>query len=173
LIQSYVANKTLDVPLAFCSWPRWHDPNPKLNRPWHNEKMAALFMAFCDYGMPMCYWSRFGLDGKPVKALPADATNLLAETIRQWALITEKPLIPIGRAYTGNGGFADGPIATAFEAFARLNNLIGVSWWGMDWAKNIPAVWSALSLMPSVYEVAVPAPVDQTLTASDQQGASG
>ena len=153
LIGSYVENRTTTVPTTFCSWARWRDPRQNLDRPWHNVQMAGLFMAFCDYGMPMCYWSRFGYDGKPVKALPADATGLLAETIKQWAPVTDKPLIPVGRAYTGNGGFANGAVATAFDAYARANNLRGVSWWGLDWAKNIPEVWAALTRMPSVYHV--------------------
>ena len=176
LIQSYLTNKTRSVPTAFCSWARWHDPNPKLNRPWHNEKMGGLFMAFCDYGMPMCYWSRLGPDNKPIKPLPVDATNLLTEAIKQWAPITDKTLIPVGRAFTGTGGIATGPAAAAFDTLARANHMRGVSWWGLDWAKSLPDVWGVLNGLPSAYEAAVPtipSTSDPSQAANELPGGSG
>lgn len=150
------------IPTALISWARWHDPAPGVNRPWHNEPMAKFWMGagFCDYGMPMVYEQRYGADGKPVPSTAGTTQLLLSETLLQWQEFTDKPIIPIGRAYVGDGGIPSAESVLGLDQLAREDSLKGLSWWGLDWLKDLPPVWDAIaSTAPFGDGVPAPAPV--------------
>ncbi len=121
------------VPTAFCSWAYWFSPT---GSEWHPISMATAFMQFCDYAMPMIYWQ--GSTG---------AVEQLSKSLTQWKSFTDKPIIPVGRAYNGDGGTCTADQMTAFETQAH-KSCKGVSWWGMDWAYKISDWWAALKSMP-------------------------
>lgn len=110
-----------------------------------------------DFGMPMMYWS-WG-------DAAADAIAYGQESWRQWRAITAKPLIPVGRAYVGDGGTAKAAAMTAFEGWARDMGAEGVSWWSLQHALNtsaLPGVWDALRAMPSYANDPAPEPEPQS-----------
>jgi len=122
-----------DIPLALCSWAQWKSPTGVT---WHNEKMASAFMERCDVGMPMMYWS----GDSAVSAL-----WLLNESFRLWKNITYKPIIPTGRAYTGDSGTINAAAIKAFADEVKRIGLKGVSWWVLDSAVKDASAWGALS----------------------------
>ena len=139
-----------DIPLAFCSWAQWRSPNQELNTLWHNERMAQAFMEKCDVGMPMMYWEGSN---------PTTAVWLLKESLRLWHNITNKPIIPTGRAYTGDGGTINALACKAFAAEARTLKLPGLSWWVLDSAIKDTATWGAIGAIPPIAEYTVYLPV--------------
>jgi hypothetical protein len=137
--------------MAFCSWAQWRSPNQALNTLWHNEKMAIAFMEKCDVGMPMMYWEG---------SAAANAVWLLNESARLWHNITSKPIVPVGRAYTGDGGTISAAAITAFADAARAKGMKGLSWWALDSAVKDSAAWGALAAIPGLAPVvASPPPV--------------
>lgn len=128
-----------DMPLAFCSWAQWR--HPTTNALWHNEKMASVFMEKCDVGMPMMYWEG---------SAPANALWLLKESTRLWRNLTNKPLVPAGRAYTGDGGTISPTAIIEFANAAKANGLKGLSWWVLDSAVKDSAAWGALAATPKL-----------------------
>lgn len=153
------------IPTALISWARWRDPTPGVNRPWHNEPMAKFWMGdgFCDYGMPMCYEQKYGTDG-PVPSDASSTQSLLSESLLQWREFTDKPIIPIGRAYIGNGGIPSAESVSGFDQLARQEALKGVSWWGLDWLKDLPPVWEAVaSTAPFGTGLPAPTPLPEPL----------
>lgn len=153
LVGTYKRNVNKVVPIGLISWARWHDPTPNTNRPWHNEPMAKFFMTnptyAMDYGMPMVYEAKVGSDGKPV---PSDANTIdtvLSQTLAQWMAISGKPLVPIGRAWIGDGGIPSAESVLEFSELGRASSLVkGLSWWGLDWVQDLPAEWSILKAVP-------------------------
>jgi len=140
-----------DMPLAFCSWAQWRSPNQELNTLWHNERMASAFMERCDVGMPMMYWEG---------STPSTAVWLLNESVRLWQNVTNKPLIPTGRAYTGDGGTISAAAITAFADAARAKGMKGLSWWVLDSAVKDSAAWGALAAIPGLAPVVTPPVVE-------------
>jgi len=136
------------TPLAFCSWAQWRSPSTDVL--WHNEKMARAFMETCDVGMPMMYWEG---------SRPETAVWLLKESLRLWRNITNKPIIPVGRAYTGDGGTINALACKAFAAEARTLKLPGLSWWVLDSAIKDTATWGAIGAIPPIAEYTVYLPV--------------
>ena len=140
-----------DMPLAFCSWAQWR--NPTTGALWHNEKMASAFMEFCDVGMPMMYWEG---------STAGSATWLLNESTRLWQNITNKPLIPAGRAYTGDNGTINAAAIKAFADAARAKGMRGLTWWVLDSAVKDSAAWGALASIPGFDATVAPAPITVT-----------
>lgn len=137
-----------DMPLAFCSWAQWKSPTGVT---WHNENMAKTFLERCDVGMPMMYWEG---------SAAANAVWLLNESTRLWQNITNKPLIPAGRAYTGDGGTINAMAIKAFSDATRAMGMKGLSWWVLDSAINYGASWGALAAVPGfVAPTTEPAPI--------------
>jgi len=132
-----------DTPLAFCSWAQWKSPDGVT---WHNGNMASAFMERCDVGMPMMYWGGTAASG---------ALWLLNESVRLWQNITNKPIIPTGRAYSGDGGYVDGAAITAFADAAKAKGLKGISWWSLDAAAKNATAWAALTATPGLAPVVV------------------
>ncbi len=125
-----------DTPRAFCSWALWR--SPKTGSTWHPLPVARAFMQFCDVGMPMIYWG-----GETSQ----DASWWLTNSLMQWRAITDKPIIPAGRAYHGDGGKALSVAIQSFEKGVRSADLHGITWWSMQHALALPEIWATLGAM--------------------------
>lgn len=151
VVGTYKKTMTRQVPTALISWAQWKDPTPGLNRPWHNKPMAQFFMEnttlACDYAMPMAYWSRLGADRKPVPTVAEDAALLLRRSVAGWHEFTQKPIIPIGRAYTGDSGIVTPDSVIGFDSAARSMGLPGQSWWVLDSVKDMATIWGTLRMV--------------------------
>lgn len=108
---------------------------------WHPEALHRAFMEWCDAGMPMSYWTG---------ETPSRALAILNESVRQWRLITDKPILPAGRAYNGDLGIARAEAMIAFDERAHELGLQGESWWSLEHAIKLdPSIWAALRSMPN------------------------
>ena len=127
------------TPTAFCSWAYWK--NPRLGTAWHPVEVLKAFMDGCDYGMPMQYWQGNQASG---------AVSYCKGSLTQWRKYTQKPIIPVGRAYNGDGGEVTAEATVAYERAVRDEGCKGISWWVLDQAqpKYHTDLWNALSLMP-------------------------
>jgi len=126
---------------------------------WHNVELHKAMMAWCDAGMPMCYWPA---DKKRSAANHvANALALLNETMNQWRAITQKPIYPVGRAYIGDKGIATAEAMIAFDEKVHEIGLKGVSWWLLDQVLNRldPSIWAALKSMPGFAVETPPTPL--------------
>jgi hypothetical protein len=153
LLGTYKKKIVKSVPTGLCSWAEWKDPTPGVNRPWHNQPMASFFMANATYSvnyfLPMCYWSRVDANGKPVPTTAGDATWLLGVAMAQAKAFTSSPIIPIGRAYTGDEGIVTPESMAAFDVAARAAGVKGLNWWSLDNAISItPTIMPTLAAMP-------------------------
>lgn len=138
-----------DKPSGLAWWARWK--NPVSGGTWHPRAVGARWMERCDYGLPMCYWEgAYKPEATPAekaaayRAILANALRLLEETVRQWRELTDRPIVPTGRAYIGDGGMPTPEAIAAFERRARELGCPGVNWWGLDWAAKDTAWWRAL-----------------------------
>lgn len=126
------------IPQALCWWAFPLNPsNPK--QMWHPLDVGKAFMDTVDVGMPMMYWG-----GETI----TDATSYLGKSLGIWRGFTDKPIIPIGRAYNGQGGNMNSVAIIAFSKkvheLSISENLPGVSWWSLDKVLNNPSCWDAL-----------------------------
>lgn len=122
------------IPLAYCGWPRiW---NPANGREWHPSAVARAFMQDCDIATPMVYWE--GQD-------PKWAADLLQQSFEQYKRITDKPFIPAGRAYIGDGGRATTANIVSFQHKVQELQLKGISWWFLDHAVKYPEIEAGLA----------------------------
>lgn len=121
-----------DIPQSF-NW--WALPkSPVSGTEWHPIKIANAFLEETESVMPMMYWQGTGAGA---------AVTYLYKSLTIWREITQKPIIPVGRAYIGDGGSADSygirAFADAVFKSASELNLIGNSWWNFDSAiKYVP-----------------------------------
>lgn len=125
-----------NTPTAFCSWALWR--SPKTGAAWHPEAVCRAFMASCTVGMPMIYWGG---------ETPGDMSWWMTNSLAQWKKLTDKPLVPAGRAYIGDGGKPRPDAMLAFEAGVRAGGVAGVSWWSMQHALNLTGIWTTLAGM--------------------------
>ena len=135
---------------------------------WHNVELHKAMMAWCDAGMPMCYWP-----ADPKKSVAnhvANALALLNETMHQWRSITQKPIYPVGRAYNGDAGVASPEAMIAFDERVHEIGLKGVSWWVLDQVLNRldPSIWAALKSMPGFAPPIPPPPPPPLLTIEER-----
>lgn len=137
LLQTYAENTAR--PAACCWWPFYRNWNKPFNG-YHNKLVLQAAMERCEVGIPMAYWS-WG-------DAPDRACLYLDEVFEQWRELTDKPMVPAGRAYIGNGGTATAEAVLAYEARARELGALGISWWSMEHAVKLPEVWDALSQTP-------------------------
>lgn len=140
------------TPTAFCSWALWK--SPRSGATWHPVAVAKAFMQSCDVAMPMVYWGG---------ETPAEALAWLKPCLAQWQQITDKPIIPAGRAYIGDGGKARPDAVRAFAQTVREAGLKGISWWSMQHAMAIPEVWAELAASPGFASPADPTPEQTNL----------
>jgi hypothetical protein len=131
-----------DIPLVWVSWPIWKNPypdSPYFGYRWHAWDVARAAMQICDFGSPMVYWPKEGVWW---------AKFWLENSLQQWAeLVTSKPLIPIGRLYTGDGGICTAEAIETFGRMVRDRALVGESWWEMRHGLKDPSWWSAISAL--------------------------
>jgi len=144
LLASGIRDEFPDLPQALCWWALPKNPsNPNIE--WHPIKVAKAFLPYMDLAMPMMYWQG---------NTPEKAVDYLLKSLHIWRTYISRdlPINPIGRAYTGDGGFADAKSITAFGNkvlnLADSYGLIGNSWWSLDAAHDVPEVWSALTMLP-------------------------
>lgn len=129
-------------PLGWCSWALFR--NPKTGGEWHPANVARVGMEGCDFGMPMAYWPG---------GVPAEVALYTSEVARQWCtLITVKPLVLTGRAWSGDGGTASPACIRAFDERVRAMNvadpMTGICWWSYQHAYPVAAIWNALKATP-------------------------
>lgn len=138
LISSSLRNAFPDLSQSLLWWA--FPKSPKTGKEWHPVKVANAFLETVDTISPMMYWQGKGA---------VDAVNYLENSIFVWRTITEKPLIPVGRAYTGTGGECDPAGIIAFGDavinLAETKNLLGNSWWSMDNAYPNSSWWQAIA----------------------------
>ncbi|MDD5169009.1 MAG: SH3 domain-containing protein, partial [Syntrophales bacterium] len=122
-----------NVPMAYCSWPYYDHA--------HSIAPARVAMELCDAAIPMVYW----FEKDPAKMCQA-AVDILERSLAEWKTITDKPIVPAGRAYKENGYTASVDSILAFDERAREMGVPGLSWWFLDHAQPAkqPAWWSAL-----------------------------
>lgn len=125
------------VPSGLTSWPLWR--NPWDGRHWHNENMAIPFMDALDYAVPMTYWWN------------GHAILWLEKSIEQWHnLVTDKPIVPAGRAYSGEGlGTISPAEMKAWGLRVRELGLLGESWWELRIALKKTEVWEVIKNLPA------------------------
>lgn len=124
------------MPTAFISFPFYKSPYS--GGTWHNKAMYVVFLAECDYGMPMTYW--WG-------STDANAVWMLENSLAQWREISTKPIVPIGRLYNGDGGSTTATAITAFGTKVLDLGLIGEAWWRMGTGLAVASWWSAVSAL--------------------------
>jgi len=131
-----------DIPQALCWWALPKNPL-NVNIQWHPIHVAKAFMERVNCVMPMMYW-----DGSTSQA----ALSYLAKSLGIWRGFCNLPIVPVGRAYTGDAGFGN---PEAIKAFAQKvmeisveKNLIGISWWLLDKASENSIWWEALKTTP-------------------------
>lgn len=133
---------------ALCWWALPLSPK---GSEWHPIKVANAFEEIVDVAMPMMYWQGKGADA---------AVNYLHRSLDIWSTFWAKPIIPIGRAYNGDGGYADSAGITAFaQEVESLHSstaaIPGISWWSADKAiKN--SNWMASLRVTAKFELDEP-----------------
>ena len=124
------------MPTAFISFAFYKSPYS--GGTWHNKPMYIVFLEECDFGMPMMYW--WGDSA-------ANAVWMLKHSLAQWEDITDKPIIPIGRLYIGDGGSTTAEAITAFGEYVRGANLIGEGWWRFGSVIPNTSWWNAVAAL--------------------------
>ncbi len=148
------------VSVGWCWWAMYQSrPDKKTGRiaTWHPKSVlwSAMTPGYgdADFGVPMAYWS-WGDS-------PQAAIAYLKESWSQWRAVTDKPLVPAGRAYIGDGGTATPEAIAAFEDAARVLGAVGVCWWSLQHALDavhLPGVWEALAKLTPFDDVIDPVP---------------
>ena len=98
LLQAF-RKRAPDVKAGWCYWSFWKSGKGVSWYPRKDVIWAAQAENYgdCDFFMPMTYWGG---------STPAEAVSYLEASMAQYREITDKPIIPIGRAYVGGGGTA-------------------------------------------------------------------
>lgn len=125
---------------GLCSWALYESSS---GAEWHPKKVAKAFFETVDVELPMMYWQGIGATA---------AINYFYRSIKQIRALTDLPVVPIGRSYNGDGGYAD---ASGIQAFgtevyfeAADYNLIGNTWYSLDKAVQNGTWLSALQDTP-------------------------
>jgi len=147
------------VPSALTSWSLWK--NPWTGSTWHNHNMAIPFMDALDYAMPMDYWWN------------GHAKLWLEKSIEQWrTLVTDKPIIPAGRAYSGEGlGIIDPAEIKIFGERLRELEMPGESWWELALALKVAPVWQVIKDLPPINGNGTPPPINQIEVTEEEEKA--
>lgn len=150
-----------DLPQSFNWWalPR----SPYTGTEWHPVKVADAFLEETESVMPMMYWQGTGASA---------AVSYLNKSLTIWRNITDKPIIPVGRTYNGDGGTADAfgikAFGNAVFDYAKDKNLIGCSWWNFDSAIKYGS-WMVelqnLPKFPSVFRLTTDEILDRLIAA--------
>ncbi len=159
LLQAFKAQASGKL-AGWCWWAFHHSTDGRIE--YHPKEVlwAAIQPGYgdADFGVPMMYWS-WG-DGA------SQAIAYLEASWKQWRMYTDKPLVPAGRAYIGDGGTARPGAVLAFDMRARELGADGVTWWSLQHAldsTHMPGVWLALASLDPFGE-AEPEPKPRTYT---------
>jgi len=134
LLSSGMKSAFPDMQQALCWWALPLSPQ---GAQWHPLKVAKAFQEYVDVGMPMMYWQGRGATA---------AVSYLKRSMNIWKQFWNKPIIPVGRAYNGDGGYADPEGILAFAEAAMELPIPGISWWSADKAIREPLWMTALTL---------------------------
>jgi hypothetical protein len=167
LLHAFRGSAPTGTKAGWCWWAFSQSSDGKIT--YHPKSILWAAMASnygnADFGIPMMYWSW----GDDMLA----AVKYLEESWRQWRLYTDKPLIPAGRAYIGDGGTPIPAAIAGFEKRARELGADGVAWWSMQHALDtvhLPTIWPALAALKPFGDVApVPAPIPAPTELTDKQ----
>jgi hypothetical protein len=165
LIKEFRLKAPIGTLVGWCWWAFYQSKTGTAYHP-KNILWAAMAKGYgnADFGIPMMYWS-WG-------DTAIDAVKYLEESFKQWRAITNKPIIPAGRAYIGDGGTPNSAAMIAFEQRARQLGAEGITWWSMQHAINetaLPGIWKTLSNMHPFGEIITPIPPILTETAAERQ----
>ena len=126
------------MPTAFISFPLFRSPTT--GGTWHNREMYVAFLQYCNFAMPMTYW--WG-------STKSDMLWMLDNSLKQWAEIAHgKPILPIGRLYTGDGGTATAGTIAAFGKELHTRGLIGGGGWRFGTGIVNADWWNAFTNWP-------------------------
>lgn len=127
-----------EIPQALCWWALPLNPD-NYAREWHPVKVAKAFLQTVDCVIPMMYWG----GSKKEQALA-----YLDQSLKIWRTITDKPILPTGRAYNGDRGVMNADAIIAFAekvlSMSKTSNLPGISWWYLDGVIKNNLCWDAL-----------------------------
>lgn len=133
-----------DAGIGWCWWARYK--NPANGQVWHPVAVLRAAMTLADFGVPMMYWQG---------SSPSGAVVYAQQSVDQWRAVTNKPLVPAGRAYDGDGGTVTAAAMQAFvgyfEPLYLAGNIDGITWWSMEHALDT-GVWDVFSGLPSYGE---------------------
>lgn len=139
-----------DKPMILCWWAL--HKNPSGGQQWHPDssktkvtpkQLIAVWEPFVIAFMPMVYW---GTDAKKDIEGTIAAVILIQLTVSQYRELTQKPIIPTGRSYTGDGGVAFTSAMILFAEKAMALGCAGLSWWVADQAVRVGMehIWEAI-----------------------------
>ncbi len=138
-------NKTnKDTQKAFCSWAFYWATSTGSQI--HEPDLARFMMEYCDVAMPMVYWNKQVLK-VPVHMSNAEVLKYVSTSDEQHKRITDKPVVPVYRAYQGDGGLVNAGNVLAAGLYAKENHS-GASWWVLDHAVKMPEIADALGQVP-------------------------
>lgn len=133
-----------NVKQALCTWA--FPLSPIDGRVWHPTDVIKAYLNHVDMVMPMMYWG-----GNSVE----NAIKYYEDSIRVWRGIDSRiPIVPIGRGYDGDGGYATPSVMLAFKEHAITNkvpdNLIGINWYSLDEIVKNPTWFDAIRTIGTV-----------------------
>ena len=142
--------KTIVKPVetALCTWAHFKSYNT--NGTWHPTDLPHFWGGFVDYYMPMIYWAMNGA------VLSDDNVEFLTKaSLDQWRIyVGNKPFVPAGRAYTGDGNVVTPENMLAFYDYA-MDYSNGMTWWVLDSAIKLPFV---MGVFPEINDIVVEPP---------------
>jgi hypothetical protein len=102
---------------------------------YHQEFVWSVFYKYCDFNLPQVYWEQAHNAGYQVK-----------ESLRQFKLMSPKPLWPIGATYK-NGGWAPSEAeVTEFLDTCKAMGFENPSFFSWDECeRDLPALWAVVS----------------------------
>jgi hypothetical protein len=113
------------LPIGFCSFALYNVPDSGAQI--HSMSVLHQMSSRCQFGMPECYW----FDGHSIEAYTSPF-DLTVEAVRQWTVAGFKNVIPVGRAYYGEGGKADPVSMMAFYEALTVTLVNGYSLWSLQ-----------------------------------------
>jgi hypothetical protein len=145
--------KISEKPIYLCWWARFKSPNKKIQ--WHpdsskTEVTPEMYIAAWDSYVagyiPMVYWF-FNPDTDP-EGVNA-AVTYLEQCVKQYRELTDKPIIPTGRAYNGDGSDGNDIVyPAAMRAFAKRAmdlGCVGLSWWDAEHSIKLDEIWMTVA----------------------------
>ena len=136
-------------PAGFISFALYE--HPRTGGRWHPEDVFREAMEYADFGMPMTYWFR-----NHSVAAYREPGPLVAESVAQWRRITGRPIIPIGRAYDGEGDVVDPSDYDNFYEACIRGGALSWSFWSLQ---HVPQrTFELLASIPKKYTGDPPLP---------------